>query len=77
MVEIAPDENAAGVVAATFGPLPQDGHEVPRVAGYDYPLVSSRELEHLRIVQGAQNGIGREAHNVMTSAGQDGPDPLR
>ena len=45
IVGIAPDENAAGVVAATFGPLPQDWNDVPRVADYDYPLVSSGQLE--------------------------------
>jgi hypothetical protein len=76
MMTKRPDENAAGVVAIGLGPGAKQRREITGIAGHEDAALSGRELQDLRIVQGAQRGVRREAEHVVATPGQDCADAL-
>lgn len=72
-----PDQDAAGVAAIGFGPLSEQGSEIPRVAGDQDAILLSREFEDLRIIESPQRSIGGQAQDVVAALFEGGPDALR
>jgi len=62
-----PDQDAAGVVAISLGPLPQQRSKVPSVAGDEDAGLLGGQLEHLRVIQRTQRGVGGEAQHVVAA----------
>ncbi len=53
------------MVTALLAPLSKERSEITRVAGHQNAILLRRQLQHLRIVERTQAGIGREAKNVV------------
>ncbi len=69
-----PDQDAAGMVPVSFGPLSQQRGEVPRVSGHENASLLGRKFENLRIVPSPQRDVGRQAQYVVTTLLKGGAD---
>lgn len=72
----SPDEDAAGMVAAGFCPLPQQRSEVAGVSGHQDAGLLGSDLEHLGVIKRAECRVGREAEDVVASGGERTADAL-
>ena len=76
MVAEGPDEDAAGVVAAGLGPLPQQRREVPGVASDQDAGLLGGQLEHGGVIERAERRISREAEHIVAPVGEGTTDTL-
>lgn len=72
-----PDEDAARVVATCLGPLAKQRGEVAGVPGDEDACFGGGELEHERVVERTEPGVGGKAEHVVAPLFEGRADPFR